>query len=390
MEQRLPLLRDSLPYNEFSRLSLTDAARQVDFALLQTVLRLKLERQRILLLQSELRSNGMETYHFQRMRIFLPPVAEDAAEGTPVSSAPRRVAVNAAADFIATLAECLDAWTSKGVLKEKNGCLQLAAGGVMTHEIWLETTSPAFRPLPESPAGPKPPRMALVLLEMGKDPALDARALTLPFPFTGALAPDGVSTASTAEKLWGLGNDMLIQHPMQSTQSPFVTAGPDELTVDMPMTDMASALSRSQKKLSRAIGVIGYLGSRLTADPQASGNLAQAAAARGLLVLDAGASRSSRLAEAAQKNGLPDLGPVLVLDEGHPPAAILLNKLKELERNASSTGQTILLLRQSPETLEALTLWSAQREQRLELVPLHSLRPRMESFNEDTFRKEAR
>ena len=63
--------QNTLPYQEGSG-TLTDAARQIDFALLQTVLRLKLDKGRILLLTSDYRTQGKDIYHLQRMRIYLP------------------------------------------------------------------------------------------------------------------------------------------------------------------------------------------------------------------------------------------------------------------------------------------------------------------------------
>ena len=68
--------QNTLPYQEGSG-TLTDAARQIDFALLQTVLRLKLDKGRILLLTSDYRTQGKDIYHLQRMRIYLPPVVQD-------------------------------------------------------------------------------------------------------------------------------------------------------------------------------------------------------------------------------------------------------------------------------------------------------------------------
>ena len=76
--------QNTLPYQEGSG-TLTDAARQIDFALLQTVLRLKLDKGRILLLTSDYRTQGKDIYHLQRMRIYLPPVVQDPARtGIPL------------------------------------------------------------------------------------------------------------------------------------------------------------------------------------------------------------------------------------------------------------------------------------------------------------------
>ena len=98
---------------------MTDAARQIDFALLQTVLRLKLDKGRILLLTSDYRTQGKDIYHLQRMRIYLPPVVQDPAPQAPrnengnapsaetgdVKALPNRYSASSNA-----LAESLDTW----------------------------------------------------------------------------------------------------------------------------------------------------------------------------------------------------------------------------------------------------------------------------------------
>ena len=396
LESRAPFLRSPLPYAEFGRLPLSDAARQVDFALLQTVRRLGLERGRILFLTSELRERGEESYHFQRIRIYLPPVAAEAAEGhqasgptavsasqtqknsavrsgeTPPPQRLERIAVDAQADFVGTLAECLDAWASRGILKEQGNHILLSTGGVLTHEIWLETTTSAFLPTPPHQPFSTKPRIALVLLELGKDAAEDAAVLKLSLPFSAGFIP-GPTASNAAEELWNRGGDILLQYPMRSSQWPYIKAGAEELTPEMNAEEMSTALKKALLQVPHAAGLTSLLGSGLLNNANAVANLCESAAVTGLFLFESGRNDDSLLAPQALRQGLPLWTSTVQLDTGHPPAYILRKRLKDAEAQAMRGEAVIILAHPYPETLDVLQEWGRERNAAIELVPLRHI-----------------
>lgn len=211
--------QNTLPYQEGSG-TLTDAARQIDFALLQTVLRLKLDKGRILLLTSDYRTQGKDIYHLQRMRIYLPPVVQD-----PAQQAPRNENGNAPSAetgdvkgppepvlrFLNALAESLDTWADRAVLTESPGKLTLATKGVLTHEIWFEATTDAFPILPPTD---KAPRLTIVMNELGGDKAVTASLLALKLPITFSVLPFAKDAAATATAAHEAGQEVLVDMPM--------------------------------------------------------------------------------------------------------------------------------------------------------------------------------
>lgn len=249
----------------------------MDFALVQTILRLNIERGRIVLLTSEYREHNSESYQHQRIRIFLPPVAEDAAEGVRPSDQtsgtpplPRRVAVDAVAEFVGTLEENLDAWASRGILSERPGKITLSVGSVVTHEIWLDVTDKRFSPAPAM-ALQHPPRLTIVMNDLGDDLSVTESLLALPIPVTFAVLPSSAFARETAEAAWQAGCEVLIHQPMQSTQWPYVKAGSDELTVDMSGETVATVLRNAQEKIPHASGLNNRMGVASERRPESDG-----------------------------------------------------------------------------------------------------------------------
>lgn len=379
LEMRASLKYRELPYPEYRNLPFSEAVRQVDFALVQTILRLNIERGRIVLLTSEYREHNSESYQHQRIRIFLPPVAEDAAEGVRPSDQtsgtpplPRRVAVDAVAEFVGTLEENLDAWASRGILSERPGKITLSVGSVVTHEIWLDVTDKRFSPAPAM-ALQHPPRLTIVMNDLGDDLSVTESLLALPIPVTFAVLPSSAFARETAEAAWQAGCEVLIHQPMQSTQWPYVKAGSDELTVDMSGETVATVLRNAQEKIPHASGLNNRMGSRLSGDRKATARIVRQIAAAGLYLLDDMARQDSLLYPEARGLGLPAWKQDIALDDGHPLELVVLATLKKAEQLAVRQGYAVVTGRPYPETLEALRRWANERDTAVEVVPLRSL-----------------
>lgn len=388
-EARAPLVRRALPYSEHRRPPFSEAVRQVDFALVQTMLRLNIEWERIVLLSSEYREQNGENYPYQRMRIFLPPVEAEAAEGIQPHgnqtkaagkgnsgkeqpALPRRVVVDAMADFVGTLEENLDAWARRGILSEQPGKIVLSVGSVVTHEIWLDVTDKHLFPAIEN-LQTSTPKLTIVINESGNDQKAVKPFLDLPVPVTLAISPWTAYSRDLAEEAWKRGHEILIHQPMQSSQWPYVKAGPDEITVDMSDETMAAILHTAQDNVPHASGLTNHMGSRLSTDSNASARLVAQTAAAGLYLLDSMVLPDSRLYPEAIKRKLPAWKQDIALDEGHPPMHAVLSALKKAEQLAAKQGYAIVCAQPYPETLEALRRWAADRDNTITIVPLRAL-----------------
>ena len=376
--------QNTLPYQEGSG-TLTDAARQIDFALLQTVLRLKLDKGRILLLTSDYRTQGKDIYHLQRMRIYLPPVVQD-----PAQQAPRNENGNAPSAetgdvkgppepvfrFLNALAESLDTWADRAVLTESPGKLTLATKGVLTHEIWFETTDGSFPLLPPTD---KAPRLTIVLNAMGADKATAAEVLALRLPITLAVLPYAKDAAATATAAHEAGQEVLVDMPMESAQAPFISAGPGEITTGMSEEDMRILMEDALGHVPYATGASNYMGSKLTTDAAASRRFCEILARSGLYVLDDVTHEESILYAEARRRGLPAWRRTLMLNAGPKTENAVLASLKKAEETARAKGHAVVIGNPDPQVLAALRRWSEERDTGIRLVPL-----RLQPVEEET------
>lgn len=373
--------RDTLPYQEGSG-TLTDAARQLDFALLQTVLRLQLDQERIMLLTSDYRTRGKDIYHLQRMRIYLPPIgdagARRAAPQPPVP--PETADVKGPPEpvfrFLNALAESLDIWADRAVLTESPGKLTLATKGVLTHEIWFEPTDSSFPLLPPTD---KAPRLTIVLNEMGADKATAAEVLALRMPITVAVLPYAKDAAATATAAHEAGQEVIVDMPMESAQAPFISAGPGEITTAMSEEDMRIIMEDALGHVPYATGASNYMGSKLTTNVPASRRFCEILARSGLYVLDDVTHEESILYAEARRRGLPAWRRTLMLNTGPKTEHAVLASLKKAEETARAKGHAVVIGNPDPQVLAALKRWSAERDTSIRLVPL-----RLQPVEEET------
>ncbi len=376
--------QNTLPYQEGSG-TLTDAARQIDFALLQTVLRLKLDKGRILLLTSDYRTQAKDINHLQRMRIYLPPVAPTpapqtargenghapSAETGDVKGPPEPVF-----RFLNALAESLDIWADRAVLTESPGKLTLAAKGVLTHEIWFEATDETFPILPPTD---KAPRLTIVMNELGDDKAVTASLLALKLPITFSVLPFAKDAAATAAAAHEAGQEVLVDMPMEPMQSPFVKAGPGEITTKMSEEDMRILMDDALGHVPYATGASSFMGSRLTTDTAATRRFCEILARSGLYVLDDVTHQGSILYAEARRRGLPAWRRTLALDDGPKTEGAVLAGLKKAEETARAKGHAVAIATPGPHVLAALKQWSQERDKGIRLVPL-----RLQPVEEET------
>ena len=314
--------QNTLPYQEGSG-TLTDAARQIDFALLQTVLRLKLDKGRILLLTSDYRTQGKDIYHLQRMRIYLPPVVQDPAQQAP---------------------------------RNENG---------------------------NAPPTDKAPRLTIVMNELGGDKAVTASLLALKLPITFSVLPFAKDAAATATAAHEAGQEVLVDMPMETMQSPFVKAGPGEITTKMSEEDMRILMDDALGHVPYATGASNFMGSRLTTDTAATRRFCEILARSGLYVLDDVTHQESILYAEARRRGLPAWRRALTLNDGPKTEGAVLADLKKAEETVRAKGHAVVIATPAPHVLAALKRWSQERDKDIRLVPL-----RLQPVEEEAFASE--
>ena len=266
------------------------------------------------------------------------------------------------------------------MLTESPGKLTLATKGVLTHEIWFEATTEAFPILPPTD---KAPRLTIVMNELGGDKAVTASLLALKLPITFSVLPFAKDAAATATAAHEAGQEVLVDMPMETMQSPFVKAGPGEITTKMSEEDMRILMDDALGHVPYATGASNFMGSRLTTDTAATQRFCEILARSGLYVLDDVTHQESILYAEARRRGLPAWRRALTLNDGPKTEGAVLADLKKAEETARAKGHAVVIATPAPHVLAALKRWSQERDKDIRLVPL-----RLQPVEEETFASE--
>lgn len=193
--------------------------------------------------------------------------------------------------------------------------------------------------------------VAIVIDDLGMDPARAARLASLPGPLTLAFlsyAPD-IDGQSRAAR--GRGHEILLHMPMEpeGREDP----GPGALRVALSDDDIRARTAAALDRLPLALGLNNHMGSRFTRDARAMRPVLEELAARGLLFLDSRTSGASVGTDLARRLGVPAAGRDVFLDNEIDARAIRA-QLAELERVASRRGSAIAIGHPHEATIEAL------------------------------------
>lgn len=338
---------DYLPFYEGRNASLADGVRQADYAVVQTLARLGIDRSRADPLSCALyRAPSGERYFFQRIRIYTGSTAEE---------------------FAKVLEENLEVWAERSTARlDGDGVLRLTVDGHPTHEVFFSVVGTVMVP----PPPPGQPRLTIVIDDMGNAMGPVHELLDLDLPITFSVMPRAPHAAETAKAAHAAGQEVLIHQPMEPRQAPYVSAGPDSLSVSMGPPEIQRILRANIARVPYAVGMNNHMGSRLTADPAACRLVAQEASAAGLFILDSLTHPDSVLQIEAAGQGVEALRRDLFLDDGATLRASVLRNLKEAEHLAKQRGQAVVIGHPRPETLAALQAWARDRDSSVAVVPL--------------------
>jgi uncharacterized protein len=210
--------------------------------------------------------------------------------------------------------------------------------------------------------GLRGPRLAIIIDDLGNDPAEAQSVLALPFPLTASVLPHLQYSAQTADEAWRRGDQVMLHLPMQ----PIEDGAKDEaieLRPGMSETQVQSALAGMLATVPHAIGVNNHEGSRATADPQLMAELMPLLRARGLFFIDSRTTAATVAYEAAERAGVRAASRKVFLDDT-PTRDAVLAQLDLAARDAVHDGSAIAIGHPHPETIAALAEGVPQIERR--------------------------
>jgi polysaccharide deacetylase 2 family uncharacterized protein YibQ len=196
------------------------------------------------------------------------------------------------------------------------------------------------------------PRLAIIIDDLGNDPAEAKSVVALPFPVTASVLPHHEFSTQTADEAWRRGDQVILHLPMQPIDD---GAKPEaiELHVGMPASDVQSTLAGMLATVPHAVGVNNHEGSRATADPKLMAELMPLLRARGLFFIDSRTTAATVAYQAAERDGVRAASRKVFLDDT-PTREAVLAQLKLAARDATHDGSAIAIGHPHPETIAAL------------------------------------
>lgn len=209
-------------------------------------------------------------------------------------------------------------------------------------------------------------KIAIIVSDMGKISRTTRRALSdLPPNTTFAFSPFGQGINGWAEQARRANHETLLMIPMEPTNYPQDDPGPLTLLAAQTPNQNLNLMRASMSKLQGYLGVINNKGSRFTAARESMRPMMQEFRARGLMYVDSQTSQYSVGPELARDAGVPiavnsRLG---FLDE-ELSAAVISERLDELEKIAARDGYAVGVARPYPVSIDAIRIWAAGLEGR--------------------------
>jgi len=171
-----------------------------------------------------------------------------------------------------------------------------------------------------------PPRVAIVIDDVGFQWQIDQRALLLDRSVAVAIIPEGPLASDLARKAGVQGREVWAHLPLPGLDQDNCESGLTCLEPGWGPLTMRNHLIRQLAMVPGAVGINNHQGSRFTSDGRAVTRLVNAIElvnrerARPLIVMDSRTSPHSKLAQIARRGGLSTLSRRVFLDHSDDPA----------------------------------------------------------------------
>lgn len=226
--------------------------------------------------------------------------------------------------------------------------------------------------LPLSASTAPPPRIAIIIDDLGYRAEAGRRAVELPGPVACAFLPDAPRAQSLARLARDRGKEVLLHLPMQAMSAK--GAEPSAMTMEMSRARFDARFAEALDSVPYATGVNNHQGSLLTRHPAYMRWLMEAIQARdGLYFVDSYTTHRSVALRMAAETGVPAVRRDVFLDPDDEPGT-LVREFERLKRIARERGSAVGIGHPHAATLEFLEReLPLLREQGFELVPVSAL-----------------
>lgn len=226
-----------------------------------------------------------------------------------------------------------------------------------------------------------PPRISLVIDDIGYRLHDDRRAIALPGPISYAILPHTPHAARMAQLAYSLEKDILVHLPMEAYHANHLL-GPGALMQEMEQADFTQTVLDNIDSVPHAIGISNHMGSLLTSDHRAMRWLMQTIRPTGLFYMDSMTSAESVAAENASRYRVAYLRRDVFLDNA-TDAESIEQQFRRLMETARRKGSAIGIGHPHPQTIRVLTALLPELEHNG--IQLVSIREIMKTRSREVF-----
>ena len=208
------------------------------------------------------------------------------------------------------------------------------------------------------------PRISIIVTGLGLSRTATTAAINnTPSDVTLAFNPYAKGVGNWVALARGVGHETLIILPMEPTDFPISDPGPFALQVDLQKTENIDRLRYILSVSMGNIGLLQMMGTRFVSSTKALEPVLKEIHSRGLLIIDNGLAKNSKITEIAATIGLPRGRNDIFLDQDASRSAIM-QKLSVLEATARKNKSAIGIAQPLPNSISLIMTesWSFKRE----------------------------
>lgn len=239
--------------------------------------------------------------------------------------------------------------------------------------IFEEPDLPTVHPVKptEVPVLPHPPKIAIIIDDMGYHHDIDNDLLHLDLNLSFSFLPHAPHTRELENAAYRLGRTVLLHLPLEARSSDY-DPGPGALLLSQSAAQHQQLLDDNLGQVPHAVGVNNHMGSRYSADERAMSELAVLLARRQLFFVDSMTVAASKGYAAAVKQGVAAVKRDVFLDNQQEREAIC-RQIEHLVTIGRWQGSGVGIGHPYPETLTALATCGRKLLDQVELVGVERL-----------------
>jgi uncharacterized protein len=218
------------------------------------------------------------------------------------------------------------------------------------------TPRPPVSPSPRPTLGEPPrtsARIAILIDDLGNDPAAVDRISRWRTPFSAAVLPALTGSALAARQLEASGVEVLLHLPMEPKGFPSVRPGPGVLLLAQSDEELSRILEADLDTVPGAVGVNNHMGSAATADPRVMRVIMRVLARRRLFFVDSRTTDATVAEAEARAAGVRAVSRRVFLDDVATEPAVE-RSLAELASRARREGSAVAIGHPHAATLAVL------------------------------------